>query len=181
MADQQPQDVQHDDNKKDTVRINLPTGVVPKTTATMPTPTVRLRPASAPGTAPTNAPVTDESKIATATLNPPTAPTNAKKDTAAITPPAATPKAKKDTSRVQPAAAKPTVPEMPRPTVRLKREETPVPATVPPDAAPTMAPASAPAAVAAGGVTSLIDVGLALAAMVVALAVAGYLYQLSHG
>ena len=89
--------------------------------------------------------------------------------------PVAAPKPKKDTSRVQVSAAKPAVPEMPRPTVKLKREEGP--AAVPPTVAAT-APAARPAAVAA---PSGADAGLAFGAIVLSLAVLGYLAFLVYG
>ena len=171
MADEQPvHDVSEDESKKDTVQINLPQGGAPKTTAAMPTPTVRLKPSGAPGVAPSAA-----SKKDTAAISPPSA-SSSSKDTSAITPPAAVPKPRKDVAHVPAPAAKPTVPEMPRPTVKLKREE-PVPV-----AAPTAAPVTAASAtpVAVDSATSMIDVGLALAAMVVALAAAGYLFSLSR-
>ena len=156
MADEQPvQNVPLDDDKRDTVRINLPQGISGKP-PTNPTPTVRLRPAGTPTVAQPSA--------------------DAKKATAAITPgaaAAATPAQKKDTSRVQATAAKPSVPEMPRPTVKLKREEHT--AATPVAAAPQPAPAPI---VAAPATSSVIDVVLAIAAMVMALAVAGYLFSL---
>ena len=164
-----------DESKRDTVRINLPQGGAGKPPAT-PTPTVRLKPAGAPSVAPAPA----DARKATAAISLPTAPAQPKKATAAITP-VAPPQPKKDTSRVvapiaAPTAAKPTVPEMPRPTVKHKREEPPVIAT------PVVeSDASTPAATEAVATTSMLDVGLALAAMVVALAVAGYLFSLSRG
>jgi translation initiation factor IF-2 len=95
----------------------------------------------------------------------------AKKETAVMGMPVTTPKPKKDTSRVQVTAAKPAVPEMPRPTVKLKREE--------PAAAPAAA-ATAPAAAVAPGramaaAPSGADTGLAIGALVLSLAVLGYL------
>lgn len=163
MADEQPiQNVPDEDSKKDTVRINLPQGGAAKP-AGSPTPTVRLKPTV---TAPGAAPVTDD---------------ESKKETAVMGTPIAAPKPKKDTSRVQVPAAKPGVPEMPRPTVKLKREEPTAAGTAPTaaPAAPVAAPAPRPAAEAAAPVMSGIDLGLAIAAMVVALVVAGYLFTLS--
>lgn len=183
MADEnQVNDLSQDESKKDTVRINLPQGLGGKPPA-IPTPTVRLKPAAVPGAA--AGPV--DTKKATAAITPPSMSPKAKKDTAALTPAAAVAaapaaaapapaKTKKDTSRVQTTAAKPTVPEMPRPTVKLKREEPSAPAL------PPMAQQAAPAPEAAAGpATSMLDVGLSLAAMVVALAVAGYLFSLCRG
>jgi hypothetical protein len=160
MADErQIPNVPDEESKKDTVRINLPPSLVGKTGAAPPggAPTVKLKPAMPPG-----APE-DESK----------------KETAVMGTPVATPKPKKDTSRVQVPAAKPAVPEMPRPTVKLKREE-------PPPAAPSSAPAAAPAApaptrapavAAVGNGVSGIDVGLAVAAAVFSIAVVAHLYH----
>ena len=122
MADEQPlQNIPLDDDKRDTVRINLPQGPAGKPPA-MPTPTVRLRP---PGTAPAVNP-SAEHKKATAAISQPALPTKPKKDTAQVataTADSATANPKKDTARVQMPAPKPSVPEMPRPTVKLKREE----------------------------------------------------------
>ena len=185
--DNQVNDPSDDESKKDTVRINLPQGLGGKPPA-IPTPTVRLKPAAIPGAA--AGPV--DTKKATAAITPPPLATKSKKDTAALTPaatvaaapagvaaaPAPAPaKTKKDTSRVAPTAAKPTVPEMPRPTVKLKREESSAPA-LPPMAQQPAAPASEAATDTA---TSLLDVSLAVAAMVLALTVAGYLFHLNRG
>lgn len=151
MADEKPEQIKpEDDSKKDTVRINLPPGLGRGVTATPagPTPTVKLRP-SQPGAA-------DE---------------EAKKETAVMGRPVATPKPKSDTSRVAVAAAKPGVPEMPRPTVKLRREEEAVPAA-PAVAAPGPAAAAPAAAVAA---PSGLDVGLAVASAVLSLLVLVYL------
>jgi hypothetical protein len=161
MADEPIQNVSDDDSKKDTVRINLPQGGAAKP-AGSPTPTVRLKPG--PGSA--GASSDDESK----------------KETAVMGTPVATPKPKKDTSRVQVPATKPGAPEMPRPTVKLKREGdtsqiAPPPSAPPPSAGP--APAARP--VATVSTISGVDVGLAIAAMLLALAVAGYLFSLSKG
>jgi hypothetical protein len=164
MADEQPiPTVPDDDSKKDTVRINLPPGGVVKP-AGSPTPTVRLKPAAAPVPVATD----DESK----------------KETAVMGMPVATPKPKKDTSRVQVPAAKPGQPETPRPTVKLKREEGTSQIAPPAPAVPTPTPAAAPAGRAAAApapATSGVDLGLAIAAMLIALAVAGYLFSLSRG
>lgn len=162
MADEKPiQNVPDDESKKDTVRINLPQSVTSRPAGAAPTPTVRLKPAGAPTTA---GGAEDESK----------------KETAVMGMPSPVAKPKKDTSRVQVPAAKPGVPEMPRPTVKLKREEgssvqAPAPA---PAAAP--APAMAPAAAAAAGPSGA-DIGLAIAACVLALAVVAYLFSLTQG
>lgn len=134
------------DSKKDTVRINLPAGVTGRAGA----------PASS-GSATQRVKAEDEAKKETAVMGSPV------------------PGAKKDTSRVQVAAAKPSTPEMPRPTVRLRREETPTPATV----APTMsAPVMAPVVAAA---PSGAEVGLAVGAMVLSVAVLVYLAVVALG
>ncbi len=88
--------------------------------------------------------------------------------------PVVAPKPKKDTSRVQVSAAKPAVPEMPRPTVKLKRDE--APAAVPPVVAAT-SPAAPPAAkvAAVGAAPSGADAALSIGAIVLSLAVLGYL------
>jgi hypothetical protein len=161
MADEKPiQNVPDDESKKDTVRINLPQSIAGKPAGGSPTPTVRLKPAGAPSTAGSSE---EESK----------------KETAVMGMPAPVAKPKKDTSRVQVPAAKPGVPEMPRPTVKLKREEgSSVQAPAP---APVGAPAPALAPVAAAAGPSGADIGLAIAACVLAVAVAGYLFSLSQG
>ena len=176
MADEnQVNDDFQDESKRDTVRINLPQGGGGKSPLT-PTPTVRLKPVGAANVAPS----TIDTRKATAAIAPAAAPTQTKKDTTAVaiapvTPVAAQPK--KETSHVQIPAAKPTVPEMPRPTVKLKREEPPVPAapTVVTEADASSEPVEVGSAI--GG----LDLGLALAAMVVALVVAGYVFSLSLG
>ena len=173
MADEQPlQNIPLDDEKRDTVRINLPQGTAGKPPM-MPTPTVRLRP---PGTPSVAAPSTEHKK-ATAAISQPAAPAKAKKDTAQVaTADSASANPKKDTARVQMPVAKPSLPEMPRPTVKLKREEPPAPAPVatPKPVAPPVSVEAVPSGI--GG----IDVGLAVAAMLVALAVAGYLFSLNR-
>jgi hypothetical protein len=148
MADEKPlQELPGEENKKDTVRINLPPGLTGRPTA----PTGAPPPRPAAPKAPT--PSDDESK----------------KETAVMGTPVAIPKPKKDTSRVQVSAAKPAPPpETPRPTVKIKRDE--APAAVPPTVAATQ-PATRPVAAAA----SSADAGLSVAAMVLSLGVLGYL------
>jgi len=155
MADRIPQQpTPSDESKKDTVRINLPPGVG-KGTAPGSPPTVKLRPAGAP-------------------VSPAE---EAKQETAVMGRPVAAPQSKSDTSRVAVPAAKPSVPETPRPTVKLRREE-PVPAApsvavVPvAAAAPVVAPVAAP---------SGLDTGLALAAMAVSVLVLAYLALVALG
>jgi hypothetical protein len=109
-------------------------------------------------------------------LRPPTSDDESKKETAVMGMPVATPKPKKDTSRVQVSAAKPAVPEMPRPTVKLKREEVgPAPAAAP-AAAPI--PAGLPVMAAA---PSGADAGMAIGAMLLSLAVLAYLAVVAMG
>ncbi len=153
MADQIPQQPSpSDESKKDTVRINLPPGIGKPAAAGSP-PTVKLRPAGAPVSAAEEA----------------------KQETAVMGRPMAAPQQKSDTSRVTVPAAKPSVPETPRPTVKLRREE-PVPT------APTAAPAAAavpvvtPVAAPSGA-----DTGLAVAAMVVSVIVLAYLAVVAFG
>lgn len=88
--------------------------------------------------------------------------------------PVTTPKPKKDTSRVQVSAAKPAVPEMPRPTVKLRREDTgPAPAAPQP-----MAPVAVSTIAAA---PSGSDAGMSVGAMILSLAVLAYLAVMAMG
>jgi hypothetical protein len=161
MADEKPpQASPEEEAKKDTVRINLPPGLSGRPAHTGP-----------PGSPPP------------AKLKPPTAPSSpedeAKRETAVMGTPIATPKPKKDTSRVQVSAAKPVAAEVPRPTVKLKRDEGP------PSSGPTSGgvPMSAPSSAAPVVVSSSsgADAGLALGAMLLSLAVLGYLAWLTMG
>lgn len=136
-----------DESKKDTVRINLPAGGPGRPATPVP-----------PG------PPTQK-------LKPEGDP---KKDTAVMGTPA--PQPKRDTSRVQVAAAKPTAPETPRPTVRLRREESTAPAGA--MAVPSAAPSPAPViALKPSGA----EVGLAVGAMVLSIAVLAYLASVALG
>ena len=157
MADETPpQRTPDEESKKDTVRINLPPGLTGRSTAPSPAgaPPAKPKPTGPPGGP------EDE----------------AKKETAVMGTPVAAPKPKKDTSRVQVSAAKPAVPEMPRPTVKLKRDET-SPA-VPPSVAAT---APAARAVVAAAAPSGADAGLAFGAIVLSVAVLVYLAMLALG
>ena len=175
MADDNQVNNDLDESKRDTIRINLPQGGAGNKPPAMPTPTVRLRPAPAPNVAPS----TDARKATAAIALPTATPAQPKKATSAVAPA----QSKKATAPVTsappviaPTASKPTIPEMPRPTVKLKREEPPA------VAAPVVeAETAAPETDTAAAPTNMLDVGLALAAMVVALAVAGYLFKLSNG
>jgi hypothetical protein len=107
----------------------------------------------------------------------------AKKETAVMGAPVTTPKPKKDTSRVEVPAAKPTAPEIPRPTVKLKREEAvppPAPAPVAPTAAPTGMPVTVASAAGPSGPSTL-DTILALVAAAAAIAVVAYLAMIVTG
>ena len=178
MADEQPvQNTPPDSESRDTVRINLPQGVAGKPPV-MPTPTVRLRAPGAPQVATSEA----EHKKATAAISSTTVPIKPKKDTAQVAAAMASTAAanpKKETARVQMPVAKPSAPEMPRPTVKLKREEPPAQPVAP--VAPVVVPQPVSNQGAAGSATSIIDLSLAIAAMVLALIVAGYLFSLNRG
>ena len=153
MADETPQRPA-EELKKDTVRINLPPGLTGRSA----TPSISP-PTPAPSNRPPGPPVSPEEE--------------AKKETAVMGRPAEAPKPKKDTSRVQVTAAKPVAAESPRPTVKLQRDPGPAPA-------PAGIPAAAPAAARVTAGTS--DGGggaLSLVAMVLSLAVAGYLAYLA--
>jgi hypothetical protein len=151
MADETPEQRTPEEMKKDTVRINLPPGLTGRSA----TPSV---------TPPTPAP----------SMRPPSGPAGApeeeaKKETSVMGRPAEAPKPKKDTSRVQVTAAKPAAPESPRPTVKLQRDAAPAPAVA---VATASAPIRAGTADGGGGVLSLF-------AMILSLAVAGFLAYLA--
>jgi len=149
MADETPQRPA-EEQKKDTVRINLPPGLTGRGATPSITP-----PTPAPSSRPPAPPASPEEE--------------AKKETAVMGRPAETPKPKKDTSRVQVTAAKPVSPESPRPTVKLRQDAAPGPAAAGTSAAaPAAAPAMAGASDGGGGALSFV-------AMVLSLAVAGYL------
>jgi hypothetical protein len=149
MADETPQRPA-EELKKDTVRINLPPGLTGRSATPSITP-----PTPAPSNRPPATPASPEEE--------------AKKETAVMGRPAEAPKPKKDTSRVQVTAAKPVAPESPRPTVKLRQDAAPAPAAAGTSAAaPAAAPAMAGASDGGGGALSLV-------AMVLSIAVAGYL------
>lgn len=176
MADDNPEQIQRaEESKKDTVRINLPPGLTGRGAPAPPGVTTPPPPKpKAPGP-----PVNPEEE--------------AKKETAVMGRPAEAPKPKKDTSRVQVTAAKPAAPETPRPTVKLRREDEGAP---PPAPAPAAAPATPglkaaptartvgvpkPAAPAMAGAPSGVEAALSLVALVLSLAVAGYLAFITFG
>jgi outer membrane biosynthesis protein TonB len=161
MADDKPI-IPGEESKKDTVRINLPPGITGRSSSVTPPP-------SAPVQRPPSTPTNPEEE--------------AKKETSVMGRPTEAPKPKKDTSRVQVAAAKPITAETPRPTVKLRREdEAPVPAapaaTAAAPAGKAARPAAAPAAAATPGG---LEMGLSLAALVLSIAVAGYLAFVAFG
>ena len=159
MADDKPI-IPGEESKKDTVRINLPPGITGRSSSVTPPP-------SAPVQRPPSTPVNPEEE--------------AKKETSVMGRPTEAPKPKKDTSRVQVAAAKPITAETPRPTVKLRREEeAPVPAAAP-AAAPAGKAARPAAAPAAAGAPGGLEMGLSLAALVLSIAVAGYLAFVAFG
>jgi hypothetical protein len=160
MADEKPELTPADENKKDTVRINLPPGLAGKaaTPSTGTAPTVKLRPTPLVST---------------------TSEEESKKETAVMGMPVAIPQPKKDTSRVAVPAAKPVVPVVPRPTVKLKREEPPaVPLPLPAARPAAPAPAPAPVPVESAPSTSVVDLVLAIVALLVASAVPVYLWNI---
>ena len=158
MADDIPQRPA-EELKKDTVRINLPPGLTgrgapPSTPAPVPAPQNR----------PPGPPVSPEEE--------------AKRETSVMSRPVEAPKPKKDTSRVQVTAAKPGAPESPRPTVKLRQEGAPAPAAMAAHSSAAVAVAAPARAVASDGGSG--DV-LSLVAMVLSIAVAGYLAFLAFG
>ena len=153
MADETPQRPA-EELKKDTVRINLPPGLTGRSA----TPSI-THPTPAPSNRPPGPPVSPEEE--------------AKKETSVMGRPAEAPKPKKDTSRVLVTAAKPVAAESPRPTVKLQRDPAPAPAAAGiPAAAPAAARVTAGTSDGGGGALSLV-------AMVLSLAVAGYLAYLA--
>jgi hypothetical protein len=160
MADDKPpQSSPEEESKKDTVRINLPPGLASRVGGPGAAPTAKLKPPT-----PIESPEEE-----------------AKKETAVMGTPAATPKPKKDTSRVQVTAAKPVAPEIPRPTVKLKREDA-VPSPAPSVGAGSPAPATGHApAVAVVAAPSGADMLLSVAAIVLSVAVLVYLAMLATG
>jgi hypothetical protein len=157
MADQIPEQTRpEEESKKDTVRINLPHGLAGRSSAP-------VAPTAAPGTRSVPAAGAEE---------------EAKKETAVLGRPAEAPKPKQETSRVQVAASKPAVPEAPRPTVKLRREdEAPAPTPIP--AAAKAPSTTASASRAATAAPSGAAVGLSLVAIVLSIAMAGYLAMLA--
>ena len=177
MADDKPGQTRDDESKKDTVRINLPAGLAGRTPPPPSKPsddvktTIEIK---VPGTGPN--PLSDTSPTA---LPSAISEDESKKETAVMGKPAVAPKPKSDTSRVQVAAAKPAVPEMPRPTVKLRREE-PAAAALAAQAAAPAPSLSGPQPVMVASGPSGLDVALSVFSMVLALAVLAYVVIVSQ-
>lgn len=142
-----------DESKKDTVRINLP----PNAASRLPSPLPKAVSEQAKhDTAPVGS---DQAKKETSMMGMPPAAgdSQAKKQTMLMGSPIPPSEAKKETSRVAVPSVKPAVPEMPRPTVRLRRDAPSSPAS-PQPAAPApasgVAPATAPVQVPPAGTPS---------------------------
>ena len=175
MADENlEQNKPAEESKKDTVRINLPPGLTgrggpgagaPGAGAAPPSPMAKPKVPGAPGSP------EDE----------------AKRETSVMARPAEAPKPKKDTSRVQVVAAKPITTGGARPTIKLQHEDE-APAAAEPAAAvmpggPSAKgakPAARPAPVGAGAPSGA-EASLSLVAMVLSLAVVGYLAYIALG
>ena len=179
MADDKPGQTRDEESKKDTVRINLPAGLAGRTPPPPAKPsddvktTIEIK---VPGTGPN--PMADTAPTALPTA---ISEDESKKETAVMGKPAVAPKPKSDTSRVQVAAAKPAVPEMPRPTVKLRREEPAAAAPAAHAAATAPAPSiSAPQPVMVAAGPSGFDVALSVFSMVLSLAVLVYVVIVSQ-
>jgi len=168
MADEIPeQNRPAEESKKDTVRINLPPGITGR---------------GAPGTgAPPPSPMA-KPKVPGSLGSPED---EAKRETSVMARPTEAPKPKKDTSRVQVVAAKPITADTARPPVKLRREDDAPPA--PESAGPAGAAQAgkgakpAPRPVSVGGAPSGAEAGLSIVAIVLTLAVAGYLAYIAFG
>jgi hypothetical protein len=163
MADEHPEQKRpEEESKKDTVRINLPPGLTGRGGPSTGAPPPIAKP-KAPG-----APANPEEE--------------AKKETAVMARPTEAPKPKKDTSRVQVVAAKPIIAGAPRPTIKLQHEDeahaAPGAAAVAP---PGAAPAGKPVRPVSAGAPDGANAGLSIAAIVLSLAVAGYLAYIAFG
>lgn len=165
MADEIPEQKRpEEESKKDTVRINLPPGLTGR---------------GAPGTgAPPSPMAKPKSPGSTAVPE-----EEAKKETAVMGRPTEAPKPKKDTSRVQVVAAKPITADAARPAVRLVRDSEPsrAPEAAAPGAAGKAAkPAARPGPVAAGAPSGA-ESALSVVAIVLSLAVTGFLAYIAFG
>jgi hypothetical protein len=167
MADEIPeQNRPAEESKKDTVRINLPPGITgrggPGTGAPPPSPMAKPK---APGS-----PASPEDE--------------AKRETSVMARPTEAPKPKKDTSRVQVVAAKPITAGAARPPIKLQHEDEAPPAAEAAAAAAQAGKGAKPAArpvSVGGGAPSGAEAGLSIAAIVLTLAVAGYLAYIAFG
>ncbi len=162
-----------EESKKDTVRINLPPGLTGR----------GIPGTGAPGTGAPPSPMA-KPKVPGSTASPED---EAKRETSVMARPAEAPKPKKDTSRVQVVAAKPITAGAPRPSIKLQHEDETAPAseaaTVMPGAGPSgkgAKPAGRPAPVGAVAPSGA-EAGLSLVAVVLSLAVAGYLAYIAFG
>ncbi len=146
MADDQ-QDI-----NKETVRINLPPGLTGKSSPVPPpsqSATTKIRIGPTEGTSPVD---------------------DAKRETSVLEKTTVVPKPKADTAKVNVSSAKPITPEMPRPTVKLRRDPEPTPS--PSISARSSTPAEP---VATESSLSGVDIALNIVAMVMSLAVLAYL------
>ena len=165
MADEIPEQKRpEEESKKDTVRINLPPGLTGRGTPSpggAPSPMAKPKVPGSPGSP------EDE----------------AKRETSVMARPTEAPKPKKDTSRVQVVAAKPITADGARPPVKLVREEPSAPPETAAAAGPAGKGAKPPArpASAVAGAPSGIEAGLSIFAIVLSLAVAGYLAYIAFG
>ena len=155
-----------EESKKDTVRINLPPGLTGRGAPGSGAPPPAAKPK------PPGVPVNPEEE--------------AKKETAVLPRPVEAPRPKKDTSRVQVVAAKPITADASRPAVKLRREEEA--AQEPSGAASAGAAAGkaarsgpSPAYVAAGAPGAAEQPALSVVAIVLSIAVAGYLAYIAFG
>jgi hypothetical protein len=153
-----------EESKKDTVRINLPPGLTGRGAPGTGAPSPMAKPK------PQGTPIVPEEE--------------AKKETSVMPRPVEAPKPKKDTSRVQVVAAKPITAEAARPSIKLHHEAAPGAEAV--GTAPAAGPAGkggqpAPRSVAAGGPASAMESMLSVVALVLSIAVAGYLAYIAFG
>jgi hypothetical protein len=159
-----------EESKKDTVRINLPPGLTGRGGSG----------AGAPGA---GAPPSPTAKPK-APGSPASPEDEAKRETSVMARPTEAPKPKKDTSRVQVVAAKPITAGGARPTIKLQHEEqapaAPEPAAAAGPSGKGAKPAATPAPAGAGAPSGA-ESGLSLVAMVLSLAVVGYLAYIALG
>ena len=154
-----------EESKKDTVRINLPPGLTGRGGPGSGAPPSAAKP-KPPGT-----PVSSEEE--------------AKKETTVMPRPTEAPKPKKDTSRVQVVSAKPIGTDAGRPAVKLRREDEAVPEPSGPAVAGTPAGKAAvrgpSPAYAAAGAPGTGESAMSVVAIILSVAVAGYLAYIAFG